>query len=241
MPSLAEQAQTIADLYSPPAVGRPSDIGSSSTVQQFLEAIGEGNYVETAAKLAGLSKQVVYNWIKRGHAGESPFDAFVDALEKAEARAEAHLVRLQRKAAEAGPQYWPAAATQLERRHPDRWGKRQDDTQAPRVVVQIGVGQGEVKVGLALSPSTFAPDSPIEDSAKSLTGSAFALPSSPITAVMVTNGEACQAQAEGSDRQLPAGESPGGPYPGGEGAGGQGGPAVGKGKGRSRAKKEKGR
>lgn len=155
MSSLAQHAQDIAHAYQPPAVGRPSLISSESTVSQFLEAVGEGNYIETACKLAGLSKQSVYEWIKRGHAGEVAFAEFANAVEKAEARAEAHLVGLQRKAAEAGPQYWAAAATQLERRHPDRWSKRLDDSSAPKVIVQIGVGQGDVKIGI-INP-TFAP------------------------------------------------------------------------------------
>lgn len=201
MPSLAEHAQSIAEAYQPPPTGRPSDIGSPSTIQQFLEAVGEGNYIETSAKLAGISKGALYNWIKRGQAGEDAFAQFVDALEKAEARAEAHLVSLQRKAAEAGPQYWPAAATQLERRHPDRWGKRQESDSGPKVVVNIGVGATDVQVTV-VSPPTFAPDSPLEDSANVLTSKAFALDSSPITAVMVTHEDACQeAKAIGESRQ----------------------------------------
>ena len=48
------------------------------------------------------------------------------------------------KAADAGPQYWPAAMTALERRHPDRWGKRervdppQHNTSVKIVFVQAG-------------------------------------------------------------------------------------------------------
>jgi transposase len=214
MTSLAHQAQAIADLYQPPKTGRPSDIGSASTVQQFLEAVGEGNYIETAAKLAGLSKQSVYDWLKRGHAGEPAYKAFADAVEKAEARAEAAMVANVRKASHL-PQFWAAGMTVLERRHPERWGKRQDDTNTPKVVVQIG-GPADVKIGIAVSPPTFAPDSPIEDSAKSLTGNAFAMSSSPITAVMLTPAVSVPTPVS-SDRQIPAGESGGGPQPvGGE-------------------------
>lgn len=154
MPSLAEQAQTIAALYQPPHVGRPSDIGSESTVQQFLEAVGDGNYIETAAKLAGLSKVSVYEWLKRAQSnepGNDAFKAFANALEKAEARAEAKMLANVRRASEL-PQFWAAGMTVLERRHPDRWGKRQDDSSQPKVVVNIGVGSGDVRVGIALSP-----------------------------------------------------------------------------------------
>lgn len=197
MHNLAAQAHAIAEAYQPPHIGRPSDIGNEDTVREFLQAIGDGNYVETACKLAGLSKQAVYEWLKRGQTGEEPYKRFGDAVEKAEARAEAHLVSLQRKAAEAGPQYWPAAATQLERRHPDRWGKRQDDSSAPKVVVHVGGNATDVKVMVVtseVSPPTFAPISPEEDTRKSLETQAFAEPSSPIRAVMLTSAEPCQVE-----------------------------------------------
>ena len=123
-------------------------------MQQFLEAVGEGNYIETAAKLAGITKQSVYEWIKRGQSGEpgtEAFRVFADAVEKAEARAEAKMLANVRRASEL-PQFWAAGMTVLERRHPDRWGKRQDDSTQPKVVVNIGVGSGDVRVGV-LSPS----------------------------------------------------------------------------------------
>lgn len=151
MQSLQAQAQAIADRYIPPDVGRPSDIGDPEILKQFLEAIADGNYMETACHLVGLSKVTVHNWTKRGEAGEAPFDRFVNAVKAAEARAEAKMLANVRRASEL-PQYWAAGMTVLERRHPERWGKRQDDTNTPRVVVQIGVGRDDVRVGIALSP-----------------------------------------------------------------------------------------
>ena len=46
------------------------------------------------------------------------------------------------------PRLWAAEMTYLERKHPDRWGRRQDDQNMPRVVVQIGVGGSEVRIGV---------------------------------------------------------------------------------------------
>lgn len=212
MPSLAEQAQTIAALYQPPHIGRPSDIGSASTVQQFLEAVGEGNYLDTAAKLAGLSKVTVYEWLKRADTGEEPYATFANSFKRAEARAEAHLVSLQRKAAEAGPQYWAAAATQLERRHPDRWGKRSEDGQAPKVVVQIGAGAADVKVAILtpLSPQN------INDLPCGNQGQVEIL--SPIRENYVNQSESAPTlmSAPGDSpalREVPAVESTGGTHP----------------------------
>jgi hypothetical protein len=70
----------------------------------------------------------------------------VDALEKAQADSESDAVQDVRKAGKAGPQFWAASMTRLERRHPDRWGKRGEDGNTPKVVVQIGVSQGDVQV-----------------------------------------------------------------------------------------------
>jgi transposase len=147
MHSAQARAEAIAALYEAPHTGRPSDIGDQDLIKQLLSAIEDGNYLETACHLAGLSHVTVHNWKKRGEAGESPFDVFVKSVKEAEARAEAKMLANVRRASEL-PQFWAAGMTVLERRHPDRWGKRQDDQQVPRVVVQIGVGQGEVKVGI---------------------------------------------------------------------------------------------
>lgn len=151
MSSLAQQAQAIADSYIPKPTGTHSAITDDAKVQIFLEAVQDGCYIETAAKLAGLAKQTIYNWVKRAEQGEIAFASFVDALQKAEARAEADAIRNVRQAGKL-PQFWAAEMTYLERRHPDRWGKRQDDSNTPKVVVNIGVGQGDVRVGVALSP-----------------------------------------------------------------------------------------
>lgn len=153
MPSLQAQAEAIAASYLPPATGRPSDIGDQHLLRELFEAIRAGNYLETACDLVGLAPVTVYSWKKRGEAGEEPFKSFANTLKRASAQAEAQAVANVRTAGKL-PQFWAAEMTYLERRHPDRWARRQDDSSAPKVVVQIGVGVGEVKVNV-LTP-TFA-------------------------------------------------------------------------------------
>ena len=159
---LRAQAEQIAAAYIPPTNGRASRIGDADCVQLLLAAIQEGSYLETACKLAGLSKVTVYDWIKRGETGEEPHATFLNALQKAEAQAEHEMVRAVRKAGQKEA-FWAAAATHLERRHPDRWGKRQTDNSTPAIVVNVHqVGDGEVKVGVqvtGLSPASSLPES----------------------------------------------------------------------------------
>ena len=150
--ALRVQAEQIADAYlsREPAPGQPSRIGDADKVQLLLASIADGNYRETAIRQAGISKQTFYNWLKRADAGHEPELAFVDALEKAEAEAEAGLVANVRAASKL-PQFWAAGMTLLERKSPEKWGRRQDDSQAPKVIVQIGIKDSDVSIS-TLSP-----------------------------------------------------------------------------------------
>lgn len=149
---LRVQAEQIANLYSqrPTTVGHPSTLNDPDKVQQFLAAISDGNYRETACKLAGIPKSTLYNWLKLAEQGNEAAQQFSDALEKAEAQAEADLV-CNVKAASKLPQFWAAGMTLLERKMPDKWGRRQDDSSAPKVIVQIGIKDSDVSIS-TLSP-----------------------------------------------------------------------------------------
>lgn len=142
------EAQYIASLHRQDE-GRPSALTDVFRVQKVLRLIGDGNYIETACLAAGFSRTTLHNWKKKAEQGEIAAIAFVNALEKAQAIAEADAVDDVRRAGKAGPQFWAASATRLERRHPDRWGKRPEAVDTPRVVVQIGVKDGDVQVQLS--------------------------------------------------------------------------------------------
>jgi hypothetical protein len=113
--------------------GRPTKL--TPTVERAVcKAVRAGNYIETAAALAGINKDTLYDWLKRGareatridaghepDAGEAPYVQFSDAVKKALAESEsADLRRIER----AGADQWQAAAWRLERRFPDRWGRQ---------------------------------------------------------------------------------------------------------------------
>lgn len=129
-----------------PAIGRPVLESDVETVQKLLAALTDGNYLQVACRVAGISPQTYYNAKQRAEAGSEAAKLLMEAVEIAQSQAEADIVSHWRKAVAAGPQYWAAGATFLERRAPDRWGKRQDDTSTPKVVVQIGTGSGDVQI-----------------------------------------------------------------------------------------------
>lgn len=108
--------------------GRPGKLTDQITTQ-IVEIVLEGNYRETAAQIVGVNKTTLYRWIARGEehdsdgkvpAGEQIYVDFCHALKSAEAYAEALLLRH----ASSGGFGWQAPMTVLERKYPNRWGRR---------------------------------------------------------------------------------------------------------------------
>ncbi len=160
--AIAKQlAADIAAAYEPPVTGRPAKLGDPETLAEFFRAVEAGNYLETAAELAGISTETLRQWSKRGEEGEEPFNAFLAATKRLSRRAEALMVEKVTAAAH-DPRFWAAGMTYLERRHPERWARRSEDSSAPKVLVQIGVGQGDVRVLVqGQSPELPAPGAPM--------------------------------------------------------------------------------
>lgn len=128
-------------------VGRPTKL-TPEVADRIVAAVAAGNYLETAAAFAGISKATLYKWLTRGaRASSGTHRAFVDAIEKALAQAEVRDVstiaraatgydveriketitptgQVLRETARSREFVWQAAAWRLERKHPDRWGRR---------------------------------------------------------------------------------------------------------------------
>jgi transposase len=103
----------------------------------LVEAVRQGLYRESAAKLVGVSRRTFQRWLETG-ASESDLDLpedqckhegryrrLFEAVEQAEAQFEAEMVEMVADAARSkAPNTWQAAMTILERKMPDRYGKR---------------------------------------------------------------------------------------------------------------------
>ena len=100
-------------------------------IAALSEAIAKGNYIYTACNLCGITDACFRQWRDRAEQDdtrgltedESLYLRLFTALKKAEAEAESKLVDVVRKSAVEDKQWLPAM-TFLERRHPDRWGRR---------------------------------------------------------------------------------------------------------------------
>lgn len=116
--------------------GRPTDLTPAVQARIVLAIVG-GNDNKVAAAHAGIGESTFYAWLDRGRkelarlaassrakpkASETPFVEFLEAIQKAQADAETRNVALIAKAAQDGT--WTAAAWWLERKYPERWGRK---------------------------------------------------------------------------------------------------------------------
>lgn len=104
--------------------GRPSKL-TPDVQERLLNAIRAGVTYEVACSHAGIAYSTLRNWIVAAEQGaDDPAKLeLLDALKKAEADAEVTCIARIREAATGGQ--WQAAAWLLERRHPERWARRE--------------------------------------------------------------------------------------------------------------------
>jgi len=130
-----------------PKIGRPTKL-TPELQEKICKYIAEGNYLSVACAAVDVSDQTYHTWLKLGEEevnnGGGMFADFLEGTKKAEAEQEAKIAeRLlagampgeRKRVTKTGPEGssieitetggdWLAAATYLERRHPDRWGRR---------------------------------------------------------------------------------------------------------------------
>ncbi len=110
-----------------------------SVKKSIIDAIEEGNFIETSCLLAGIHPTTFYKWEERSRSGELPYIHFFEEVERARAVAEAKMVRIVRDEAERN---WRAAIWWLERAAKERWGTARVDEipeikQAPKVIIEV--------------------------------------------------------------------------------------------------------
>lgn len=103
-------------------VGRPSKL-TPERIARLIDALRAGHTRETAATLAGIGRSTFNAWLAAAKepSADPELQAFSDAVKSAEIEAEDALLGIIRAATS---KHWQAAAWILERRSPDRWGRR---------------------------------------------------------------------------------------------------------------------
>lgn len=114
--------------------GRRPIILDKGVQDNIVDAILGGNYLETAAAYAGVSRATLFEWLAKGREAQAQIQReeenlipnaqvyadFLDAVEGAQARAEVQAVASLRKA---GLEHWQATAWWLERSRPRKYGR----------------------------------------------------------------------------------------------------------------------
>jgi hypothetical protein len=128
----------------PHAVGRPP-ILTTEMIEEMCDLIIQGKTIAEAAILRGVSESSIYRWLAQGKKPDSEpiYMELVDRIYEAVECSEIEMLQTLRIASQA-PKNWRAAAWTLERRWPERWGKK-------------------------ANPSSPASDIPVEDAEPNLT------------------------------------------------------------------------
>ena len=92
-------------------------------IGRLIDLLVESNYRETACRIVGVSSRAVRMWMQRAEEGDPRYEAVARAILVAESLAEAAAVRAVRAAGK-NPRFLAATMTFLERRWPDKWGRR---------------------------------------------------------------------------------------------------------------------
>ena len=118
--------------------GRQSKL-TDEVQEAICQSIRNGNYAKVAAEAAKVSETTFYRWLEEGEkAKQGKKREFWESIKEAEAESEQNAVRVVQ---DAMPHDWKAAMTYLERRHPERWGKRDKQT-----LEHTGEGGGPVAI-----------------------------------------------------------------------------------------------
>ena len=105
-------------------MGRPSKL-TPEVQERISQAIRAGNYYEAACAYAGIDYSTFRRWIIKGEKAKSGrYYNFCEAITRPEHEAEVRVVAMWQQHM---PVNWQAIATFLERRYPDRWGRKRLD------------------------------------------------------------------------------------------------------------------
>lgn len=102
-------------------VGRKTKL-NENLIQEAEKLIRLGNYTTVVTQYLGIHQSTWYNWMQEGEEAKTGLKReFFERIKKAESFAEIKNVQQIQKASEDN---WQASAWYLERKFPERWGKK---------------------------------------------------------------------------------------------------------------------
>lgn len=108
----------------PHALGRPPKL-THEMIEKIADLIVMGKSIALAANVAGISESTIYRWLALGKkkSSEKIYKDLVDRVSEACEFSEFEALQVLRQSSLEGSN-WRAAAWILERRHPEKYGKR---------------------------------------------------------------------------------------------------------------------
>jgi len=127
-----------------PKGGKPTKC-SDAVITAVADYVSSGGYPTPALESLGIVGQCHNQWLNNAQRDydqgltrhESLFITYAEEIGKAVAKWEQTMITRVSDASAAGPQYWAAAMTALERRHPERWARRERQDTTRQTTVQI--------------------------------------------------------------------------------------------------------
>jgi len=121
-------------------MGRPLKL-TAKLREAIAKRVRGGNYPEVAAQCEGIARSTFYLWQSQGRADqaagkETEFSEFLDAIARSRAECEAELLEQVRKAVDKQGNAKDAKWL-LERRSPERWGRRVDFKLEERAIEEV--------------------------------------------------------------------------------------------------------
>ena len=110
-----------------PKIGKPT-LCTPARIEAIADIVSKGNYIASACRIIGIGEKTGYQWLQWGERDleanvKSVYSDYAQAIKRAEAEAEDRMIQVVREAA-VDSKNWIAAMTFLERRHPERWGRK---------------------------------------------------------------------------------------------------------------------
>lgn len=99
--------------------GRKSKL-TPEVAKRICGVLANGNYIQTACAMVNIDPSQFHRWMEKGeHQTDGEYRDFHDAVKQAEQRAELECLRQINE-----DPSWQSKAWVLERRYPERWGRK---------------------------------------------------------------------------------------------------------------------
>ena len=128
------------DVEEPPETGRPTKL-TLERQEKIAQAIEAGKSITSAARMAGVSRNTVFNWLDRGEAekqadNDNEYTEFLDRITRAKGYGEDFYMNLALELARENGDH-RFIASLMKQRFPESWGETETGVSADTVKLEV--------------------------------------------------------------------------------------------------------